>query len=108
MSVIKINAITIPNSSDNNFDLKQRFEQQAGSVGEIEGFESFDLLKPNDDKDTWLVVSRWNDEKSFQSWVASSSFTKSHASVAQAPKPEGFSSALWSFEIALSSSDSSK
>ncbi len=108
MSVIKINAITVPNDPDSSFDLKQRFEQQAGSVGEIEGFESFELLKPNDDKNTWLVISRWADEQSFQSWLSSSSFAKSHASIAQMPKPEGFSSALWSFETALSSSDSSK
>ena len=34
-------------------------------VDNQDGFEGFELLKPTDERTTWLVVSRWRDEESF-------------------------------------------
>ena len=36
--------------------------------------QGFELLKPTDDRNTWLVITRWADDESFQSWVSSSAF----------------------------------
>ena len=60
MSVIKINAITVPEGSGD--ELAQRFAARAGAVDDQTGFEGFELLKPTDGRNVWLVVTRWRDE----------------------------------------------
>jgi heme-degrading monooxygenase HmoA len=83
-----------------------RFAARAGAVDNTEGFEGFELLKPTDDRTTWLVVTRWRDEESFKAWLASPGFGHGHrseaerAGSAEAPKPVGIHSELWSYEIA--------
>jgi heme oxygenase (mycobilin-producing) len=103
MSVIKINAITV--SADSGDELAHRFAARAGAVDGQPGFEGFELLKPTDDRTTWLVVTRWKDEESFQGWLNSASFSHGHRSAAEraggeAPKPVGQHSELWSYEVA--------
>jgi heme-degrading monooxygenase HmoA len=76
--VIKINAITVP--ADSGDELARRFAARAGAVDDQPGFEGFELLKPTDDRTTWLVVTRWKDEESFQAWVNSPAFAHGHRS----------------------------
>jgi len=103
MTIIKINAITVP--ADGGDELAQRFAARAGSVDSQAGFEGFELLKPTDERHTWLVITRWTDEESFQAWVNSSAFGHGHrgdtekADQPAAPKV-GMSAELWSYEIA--------
>jgi len=103
MTIIKINAITV--ADDSGDELAQRFAARAGAVDDRPGFEGFELLKPTDDRSTWLVLTRWADEASFQAWVSSPAFGHGHRS--EQPKdgepvarPVGVSSELWSYEIA--------
>ena len=103
MTIIKINAITVP--SDGGDELAQRFAARAGAVDGRPGFEGFELLKPTDDRLTWLVVTRWADEESFQAWVTSPSFAHGHRSEKPSEgeptaRPVGLSSELWSYSIA--------
>ncbi len=103
MTVVKINAITVPAGSGD--ELAKRFAARAGAVDNADGFEGFELLKPADDRTTWLVVTRWRDEEAFQGWLKSPAFGHGHRSAAerageQAPPPVGISSELWSYEIA--------
>jgi len=106
MSIVKINAITVdPDSGD---ELAHRFAARAGAVDGQAGFEGFELLKPTDGRGTWLVVTRWADEESFQAWVSSPAFMHGHRSAAEraggpAPKPVGVHSEVWSYEVATSS-----
>ena len=111
MTVIKINAITVdPDSGD---ELARRFAARAGAVDDQDGFEGFELLKPTDDRHTWLVVTRWRDDAAFEAWVSSPAFGAGHQSERAAAegedggghphggqKPVGVSSELWSYEIA--------
>lgn len=103
MSVIKINAITVP--SDSGDDLARRFAARAGAVDNQPGFQGFELLKPTDERNTWLVITRWADDESFQAWVSSPAFGSGHRSEAErsgqsaAPRA-GISSELWSYENA--------
>ena len=85
-TVIKINAITVP--EDSGDELARRFAARAGAVDDQEGFEGFELLRPTDDRLQWLVVTRWRDEESFQSWVSSPAFAHGHAG-ADRPSPHG-------------------
>ena len=103
VTVVKINAITV--SADSGDELARRFAARAGAVDGQDGFEGFELLKPTDDRTTWLVVTRWRDEASFRAWLESPAFGQGHRSAAEraggsAPAPVGVSSELWSYEIA--------
>lgn len=103
MTVIKINAITV--AADSGDELAKRFAARAGAVDGQAGFEGFELLQPTDDRTTWLVITRWADEDSFQSWVNSPAFSHGHRSEAErsdapAPAQVGMSSELWSYDIA--------
>ncbi len=103
MTVIKINAITV--AADSGDELAKRFAARAGAVDGQSGFEGFELLKPTDERTTWLVITRWADEEAFQAWVNSPAFGHGHRSEAErsgeaAPARAGVSSELWSYAIA--------
>ncbi len=104
MTVIKINAITV--GADSGDELARRFAARAGAVDGSDGFEGFELLQPTDERLTWLVVTRWRDEESFQAWVNSPAFGHGHRSEAERagggepPSHVGVSSELWSYAIA--------
>src|SRR3954463_10010296 len=122
MSIIKINAITVPAGSGD--ELAKRFAARAGAVDNQDGFEGFELLKPTDERTQWLVVTRWRDEESFQAWVSSPAFAHGHRSAVADAKadghdhaaaghghghghghgggesPVGVASELWSYEVA--------
>jgi heme oxygenase (mycobilin-producing) len=103
MTVVKINAITVPASSGD--ELARRFAARAGAVDSQDGFEGFELLKPSDGRTTWLVVTRWRDEASFEAWLHSPAFGRGHRSAGghsdgEPSAPVGVSSELWSYEIA--------
>lgn len=106
MTVVKINAITVaPGSGD---ELAHRFAARAGAVDGQDGFEGFELLKPTDERTTWLVVTRWRDEAAFQAWLNSPAFGHGHRSAAEraggpAPAPVGVNSELWSYEPTVTS-----
>ncbi|MGH1562025.1 antibiotic biosynthesis monooxygenase family protein [Mumia sp. DW29H23] len=80
MSVIKINAITVP--ADSGDELAQRFAARTGAVDGVDGFEGFELLKPTDDRTVWLVITRWRDEEAFEAWKTSPAFAHGHRGVA--------------------------
>jgi heme-degrading monooxygenase HmoA len=101
MSVIKINAITV--ATDSGDELALRFAARAGAVDDQDGFEGFELLKPADERTTWLVVTRWRDEEAFQAWVSSPAVEAAHggAEADGRAKPHvGAASELWSYTIA--------
>ena len=103
VTVIKINAITVP--ADSGDELARRFAARAGAVDDQDGFEGFELLKPTDDRTTWLVVTRWRDEAAFAAWVSSPAFVHGHRSASERQgerpsEPVGTHSELWSYEIA--------
>jgi heme-degrading monooxygenase HmoA len=104
VTVIKINAITVPEGSGD--ELGKRFAARAGAVDDQEGFEGFELLKPTDERTTWLVITRWRDEEAFQAWVSSPAFGHGHQGTDR-PHPQGgpvsVSSELWSYEVSTGS-----
>lgn len=77
MSIVRINVLEVPEGRGEV--LEQRFASRAGEVEKVDGFESFELLRPTDGTDRYLVVTRWRDEDAFDAWVASSAFQKGHA-----------------------------
>jgi heme-degrading monooxygenase HmoA len=105
MTVVKINAITVRAGSGD--ELAERFARRAGAVDDADGFEGFELLRPTDDRETWLVLTRWRDDEAFDAWVSSPAFAHGHrgasasandAGTGEQP-PVGTHSELWSYDI---------
>ena len=65
---------------------------------EAEGFESFDLLRPNDEREVCLVVTRWRSEDDFRAWLNSPDFAAGHSQHRE-QGPVGTSSEIWSFDV---------
>ena len=96
MSVVKINAITVPR--DRFAEFERRFATRAGKVSSAPGFEAFELLRPNDDREVCLVITRWESEEAFQNWLGSPDFRAGHAQHRE-DGPVGTSSEIWSFDV---------
>lgn len=78
MSVVKINVIEVPEGKGEM--LEERFAARAGEVETVDGFESFELLRPTEGTDRYLVVTRWRDQAAFEAWMASDAFQRGHGS----------------------------
>ena len=87
MTLIKINAITVPDDAGD--ELAKRFAARAGAVDGQDGFEGFELLQPTDGRNQWLVVTRWRDQASFDAWVQSPAFAHGHAGAEPTRPPRG-------------------
>lgn len=120
MTVIRINAITVP--ADGGDELARRFAARAGAVDSADGFEGFELLRPTDGRAVWLVVTRWRDQAAFEAWVSSPAFAHGHrgdgasrpagegapgaghaggAHGGGGERPVGTHSELWSYDVEL-------
>lgn len=109
MSIVKINALTVP--AEQREVLEQRFASRAGSVEGSDGFEWFELLRPVEGTDQYLVYTRWRSEEDFQAWMegpmkaahqgggAAGSAAGGAAGGAERPKPAATGSSVWSFEV---------
>ncbi|HWL43895.1 MAG TPA: antibiotic biosynthesis monooxygenase [Ilumatobacter sp.] len=102
MSVVKINAITIPEGMGP--ELEARFAARAHAVDNQPGFESFQLLRPVAGDTRYFVVTQWESEDAFQAWRDGQAFAHAHGQSAEAggdaPKPPvGMSGDLLEFEV---------
>ena len=66
MSVVKINAISVPPEAHE--ELEKRFSNRAHTVDGTPGFLGFQLLRPVKGEERYFVVTQWADEESFQAW----------------------------------------
>jgi heme oxygenase (mycobilin-producing) len=96
MSVVRINAITVP--KERAPELEKRFAARAGEVGKAPGFEAFELLRPTDEREEYLVYTRWASEEAYEAWANSAAFQQGHKAHAT-QGPVSNQSALWSFDV---------
>lgn len=97
MSFIAINAITVPEGGGD--ELARRFAARAGAVDQQDGFEGFELLRPVDERNTWLVMTRWRDVDAFNAWVSSPAFGHGHARPEGSSQPVASHSELWQYTV---------
>jgi heme-degrading monooxygenase HmoA len=118
MSIVKINVLTVDAAMRE--ELERRFAARAGLVDSAEGFEGFELLRPLEGTDRYLVCTRWRSEEDFQRWTASQAFKQGHAQAARDAQrqdaqggghehghghghahggPAATAAELWSFEV---------
>ncbi|MFJ3206030.1 antibiotic biosynthesis monooxygenase family protein [Streptomyces sp. NPDC086989] len=118
MSIVKINALTVP--AEQREVLEQRFASRAGTVEGSDGFEWFELLRPVEGTDQYLVYTRWRSEEDFQAWMegpmkaahqgggagggagaggGSGAGSNAGSGSGERPKPAASGSTVWSFEV---------
>ena len=111
MSVVKINVLTVPATM--RAELERRFAGRAGVVEAADGFEWFELLRPVEGTERYLVYTRWRSEQDFQRWQESQAFGQGHAHArgertgGSARGPAASDSELWSFDVIESAGPSS-
>jgi heme-degrading monooxygenase HmoA len=102
VSVVKINAITVPEGRGH--ELEERFAHRAAAVENAPGFEGFELLRPVEGEGRYFVYTRWESEEAFQNWFQSQAFSEGHV---QANRNRGGSAVgtaadLLAFEVVMS------
>lgn len=94
MSVVKINAIEVPEGAGPV--LEARFAARAHTVDGSPGFEGFQLLRPTAGEERYFVVTTWATEEDFAAW------RDGRAGAAHAPtgeKPVATGANLLEFEV---------
>ena len=94
MSVVKINAIEVPEGAGP--ELEKRFAARQGAVENAPGFLAFELLRPVNGENRYFVYTRWESEEAFQAW-SSGSAREAHSGERARPVATGAS--LLEFEV---------
>jgi heme-degrading monooxygenase HmoA len=100
MSYVAINVLSVPDG--NGAVLEQRFAARQGAVDAAPGFEHFELLRPLEGTQDYLVYTRWRSEADFTAWRESQSFGQGHAQASgreQGQRPAASGSTIWAFEV---------
>jgi heme oxygenase (mycobilin-producing) len=58
---------------------EQRFADRANLVDGMPGFISFQLLRPWNEGDPYIVMTFWESEEHFKGWTQSAEFKQGHA-----------------------------
>ena len=96
MSYVAINVLAVP--AGRGEVLEQRFAGRAGTVDASPGFEHFELLRPVEGTDAYLVYTRWRSKADYDAWTTSQSFDRGHAQA----RPASTDSQIWAFEVVQS------
>ena len=77
MSYVAVNVLSVPEGRGEV--LEERFAARQGSVDSAPGFEHFELLRPLEGTQDYLVYTRWSSKEHFEAWRSSQSFGQGHA-----------------------------
>lgn len=100
MSIVKINAITVPEGAGP--ELEARFAARKQAVDSSPGFEGFQLLRPVAGENRYFVVTRWADEESYVAWRDGDA---RNAHSGEKKKPVATGAELLEFEVVLDSTE---
>ncbi|MBZ0294481.1 MAG: antibiotic biosynthesis monooxygenase [Anaerolineae bacterium] len=68
---------------------EERFADRASLVDGMPGFVSFQLLRPTQEGDPYVVMTFWESEADFKGWTESPSFKEGHSRSGTLP-PDAF------------------
>ncbi|HWH30961.1 MAG TPA: antibiotic biosynthesis monooxygenase [Mycobacteriales bacterium] len=105
MSFVAVNVLSVPPGAGST--LEERFARRQGAVDDAPGFEHFELLRPVEGTDSYLVYTRWRSREDFEAWRGSQEFSRGHAGASGRPdgeRPAATGSTVWAFEVAQQSS----
>lgn len=106
--VVKFNVLTVP--EDARATLEERFANRAGLVEGQPGFREFQLLRPVEGTDRYLVYTRWRSEEDFQNWMGGATSREGNTSEGAAGQenadhghgngtPAATGAEQWGFEV---------
>lgn len=101
MSVVKINAISVPEGQ--GAELENRFAARQHAVDAAAGFEGFQLLRPVAGEHRYFVITQWKDEQSFEAWRDAEKAKDGHGAHGSDKKPVASNAELLEFEVVLGS-----
>lgn len=100
MSVVKINAIHVPEGAGE--ELEKRFAARAGAVEKSPGFLGFQLLRPTAGESRYFVVTHWESEEAFAAWQDGDARAAHATKEGEAPRrPVATGADLLEFEVVL-------
>ena len=100
MSVVKINAIHVPEGAGDQ--LEARFAARAGAVEKSPGFLGFQLLRPTAGESRYFVVTHWESEEAFAAWRDGDARAAHATPEGEAPRrPVATGADLLEFEVVL-------
>jgi heme-degrading monooxygenase HmoA len=100
MSVVKINAISVPEGAGDQ--LEARFAARAGAVEGSPGFLGFQLLRPTAGETRYFVVTHWESEEAFAAWRDGDARAAHAAPEGEAPRrPVATGADLLEFDVVL-------
>ena len=67
----------IPVTDEGRPLFEYRFKNRAGLIEEVSGFTAIRVLRPLD-SDTYVIMTQWDNEKSFEGWQESKQYQKAH------------------------------
>ncbi|WP_080792032.1 antibiotic biosynthesis monooxygenase family protein [Corynebacterium pacaense] len=103
MSIVKINALSVPAAAGP--ELEKRFAARQHAVDSAPGFEGFQLLRPVAGEDRYFVVTQWRDEASYEAWreAEKGGGQGAHGAHGSDARPVASGSSLLEFEVVLGS-----
>ena len=107
MVFVAVNVLTVPPGGGEV--LESRFAARQGAVDSAPGFLSFELLRPVEGTDDYLVYTRWRSRDDFDAWRGSQSFAHGHAGASGRPPEESRAargSTIWAFDVVQESTGS--
>jgi heme oxygenase (mycobilin-producing) len=95
MTVVKINAITVPEGQGP--ELEARFAARKHAVDQAPGFEGFQLLRPVKGETRYFVITHWATEEDFEAWRSARNGAHDEGGPARQPVATG--AELLEFEV---------
>ena len=100
MSVVKINAITVPDGAAASVLRGALPRPGRAPWRHSDGFEWFELLRPLEGTDQYLVYTRWSSEEAYRAWQSGQDFDRAHDGGGDTLAPAAAPSAhLWSYAV---------
>ena len=69
----------IPVNPERAAAFEERFADRASLVDGMPGFISFQLLRPKNEGDPYVVMTFWESDDHFKAWTVSAAFKEGHA-----------------------------
>lgn len=76
----------IPVNPDHADAFEEAFAQRAGLVDGMDGFISFQILRPTKPEDPYIVQTFWETHDHFEAWTSSKEFKEGHAQSGTLPE----------------------
>ncbi len=73
---VAINFIACKDYYQSRFE--ELFSSRARAIDRLPGFLNMEVLKPQKEGESYLIVSHWTDEQSFKNWTGSPEFIEGH------------------------------